>query len=596
MLLANGVPTYQEHGFLAWDPEAEQIQPGLHTDNEALKADIETMVAGVGQEGCGFEAQLESLYRFLVDPNPHASIKKSSETGSLATTTPSGVDTALLEQRADFLRPDSLVAVVMLSDENDCSFDATGYGYLTGGKWLLDTKATSECAENPGDACCRSCESGGKTELCGTDANCSADVPVPQTNRLSNLTCMQQKRRYGVDFLYPVQRYIDGFTQTKVANESGEIVDNPLFVSANGIQRSRDRVAVLGIVGVPWQLIARKDDTGTADLSLGLQTAGEMEQQGTWDQILGDPNNHVQPASPYMKESIEPRAGIPGPDSTNAWADPIVGHDYIVDIELNNNSTGYGNLQHACIFELPEPIDCGTEKCDCERDENNPLCQEPDGTYSTTQQRRAKAYPGLRQLAVLKGIEDQGVVSSICPAQLSDQSPQAGNYGYRPAIAALIAKLKEQLADPCLTTELSQQDNGQVSCVVIEGRQTETGEACTCPGARSPLDPQSTKILEEQGFADVAQGQGLDCFCEIDQLSGESLALCREEVHEPIIDSNGDEVDGWCYVDTATPPVVANETLTSHCSANGTGRVLRFVGEGEVQSNATLFYHCTNES
>jgi hypothetical protein len=107
---------------------------------------------------------------------------------------------------------------------------------------------------------------------------------------------------------------------------------------------------------------------------------------------------------------------------------------------------------------------------------------------------------------------------------------------------------------------------------------------------------QSTKILEEQGFAEIAQGQGLDCFCEIDQLSGEGLALCREEVNEPIIDSNGDEVDGWCYVDTTTPPVVANETLTSHCSANGTGRVLRFVGEGEVQSNATLFYHCTNES
>ena len=43
-----------------------------------------------------------------------------------------GIDADLLEQRANFLRPDSSVVVVVLTDENDCSIVDGGYGWLAG--------------------------------------------------------------------------------------------------------------------------------------------------------------------------------------------------------------------------------------------------------------------------------------------------------------------------------------------------------------------------------------------------------------------------------------------------------------------------------
>ena len=39
-----------------------------------------------------------------------------------------GVDSVLLAQRADFLRPDSLVAIIVLSDENDSEVDVRSFG------------------------------------------------------------------------------------------------------------------------------------------------------------------------------------------------------------------------------------------------------------------------------------------------------------------------------------------------------------------------------------------------------------------------------------------------------------------------------------
>ena len=46
--------------------------------------------------------------------------------------TPSGIDAVLLQQRADFLRPDSLLAIIMLTDENDCSIKEYGQFYYAG--------------------------------------------------------------------------------------------------------------------------------------------------------------------------------------------------------------------------------------------------------------------------------------------------------------------------------------------------------------------------------------------------------------------------------------------------------------------------------
>jgi hypothetical protein len=72
---------------------------------------------------------------------------------------------------------------------------------------------------------------------------------------------------------------------------------------------------------------------------------------------------------------------------------------------------------------------------------SNPLCQN-GATYSNVQ-RRAKGYPGIRELQVLQGVGEQAIVASICPANTSNT--MASDYGYRPVIASIINRLRNSL-------------------------------------------------------------------------------------------------------------------------------------------------------
>jgi hypothetical protein len=124
------LPTYDNKKFLAWDPGQTLTPPGEGQINDGmgggLAPSLRNMVVGIGQIGCGYESQLESIYRFLVDPEPYATIDVVNFQAI-----PSGIDQVLLAQRAAFLRPDSLVTVVMLTDENDCSTKEYGQFYYS---------------------------------------------------------------------------------------------------------------------------------------------------------------------------------------------------------------------------------------------------------------------------------------------------------------------------------------------------------------------------------------------------------------------------------------------------------------------------------
>ena len=74
-----------------------------------LSNDFQELVVGVGVYGCGIESQLESWYRFLIQPDPYESIDDDCEQPRASW---SGVDATILQQRHDFLRPDSLVAII----------------------------------------------------------------------------------------------------------------------------------------------------------------------------------------------------------------------------------------------------------------------------------------------------------------------------------------------------------------------------------------------------------------------------------------------------------------------------------------------------
>jgi hypothetical protein len=451
--VAAQIPTYSNKGFLAWDPTGSLTPKGEASVGEiaiapdgtpktvtpGLVASLKDLVQGVGQIGCGYESQFESWYRFLIDPDPYQTITIQGNSA-----TPSGTDTLLLEQRADFLRPSSLLAIVMLTDENDCSIKETGQFYFAAqqrnpadpAKKFHLPRARKECLTNPNDPCCKSC---GQTSTgCPADATCASNPTLSDAEDDVNLRCYDQKRRFGIDFLYPIDRYTQALHNPTVPSRDGSLVPNPIFSDlvpgdADSSIRGADLVVVAGIVGVPWQSIARD----AADLTKGFRNADEMlvkdaTGRSTWDVVLGDPANYVPPVDPHMVESSAPRPGLPGPASAPN-ADPINGHEY-----TNTNN----DLQYACVFSLPTPRDCSgnTNGCDCGNSVNdNPLC-DPN---NTALQVRAKGYPGLRELALLKSVGTQGVVGSVCPAQL--QNNTQADYGYRPAMAAIAAALKPHL-------------------------------------------------------------------------------------------------------------------------------------------------------
>src|SRR5690606_124127 len=181
--------------------------------------------------------------------------------------------------------------------------------------------------------------------------------------------------------------------------------------------------------------------------------------------------------------------------------------------------------------------------CDqVDNDWQDPLCQDPATHAFGKTQYSAKAYPGTRHLQVAKGLGEQAIVASICPANLEDAT--APDYGYRPAIGALIERLKTRLRDRCLPRVLEPnvcvpEDDptyGQVPCVILEALSLNDGEVCNCEAA-------GRKTPTEEVITDDVRAAG-SCVCEITQLQGGSLKQCEEEIDETKV-----AADGWCYVD-----------------------------------------------
>jgi len=230
--------------------------------------------------------------------------------------------------------------------------------------------------------------------------------------------------------------------------------------------------------------------------------------------------------------------------------------------------------------------------CDCDKPgdptavppvpgDQNPLCQEnASGAFGKTQY-RAKAYPGVRELQVLKGVGNQGIVASICPAQQTDV--QAKDYGYRPAIGTIIERLKEALGGKCLPRSFSGQGD-EVPCLILEA---STNSPCDCSTAGKQPVSEQHKVAEEAAKLDPLN-PGWTCFCEIQQLTVETgLEQCLNSETEP------QNVHGWCYVDPAAGK--GSWDVVKDCPETQK-RIIRMVGEGQGATGATLFITCTGET
>jgi hypothetical protein len=379
-------------------------------------------------------------------------------------------------------------------------------------------------------------------------------------------------------------------------------VENPLFMDLNpndqhtGV-RDPGLVFFAAIVGVPWQDIAR-DPT---DLIQGFKGPDELfhpvgDAGSTWEIILGDPANHVAPMDPFMVESIEPRAGknpITGDEIRppgSAEPNPINGTEWTIAAQ--------NDLQYACIFDLPQGAerDCsipGAHACDCDQGNDNPLCApNPNDGGERTLQVKAKAYPGLRELAVARGMGSQGVVGSVCPAQLSDET--RADFGYRPAIGAIVDRLKPTVSRQCFPHKLTPDAEGRVSCAIIEARVAGGACDCSAPAGRRPVSPDLEGLVAKIQEDPLAGPSGWNCYCEVTQATGEELEACQSDPSEPIQTESGAAVHGFCYID-AEAGVVSQEVLDevlAACPATER-RLIRFAGQGEPQAGATLFIACS---
>lgn len=657
------VKTYQDAGFFAWDPDQKQTPPGEKDPNN-LKANFGEVVVAADQIGCGYEASLEAWYRFLVDPTPPDTIPPAYGTdGTISSPAPQGTDGVLLAQRAAFLRPDSLVAIINLSDENDCSildgpmprdvcddpdFDANGNptgcktarigwptGYAEGNfdQWATDkgrttgrpfafpflasqqnlggapfrlSSGTDECADDPYSPNCRQCY---PSESTATGCKPLGEEDAP------NLRCWNQKKRFGVDMLYPLKRYVDGLTNSKIYDRNGYLVTNPLFddlpykqAKANGslpsLKRSKAEprntllVFYANIVGVPWQDIANDPK----DLTKGYKSAIATKEGETgidWDLILGNPfalnkAERTGPKDPLMVEDKTKRTG------THPITNEPVGGTAWNSINGREWDTGGSDLQYACIFDLEKPKDCsgGATSCDCSDSDlgkKNPLCETADknGNDYTTSQIRAKAFPGTRFLQVAKDFGQNAIVASICTPNLQDQNK--ADYGYRPAVAAIIDRLKSQLSVRCLPRQLAANPDGSTPCLIIDARFKKDPQnpndpnevkACkACNGtARRKIDPKIEPLLTG-GVLEY------ECLCEVTQLAGNDLNECQTIKDLPILSSGADN-GGWCYVDPGAVSADKKEAasaIVEKCQPNEK-RTIRFVNADN--ENTTLFITC----
>jgi hypothetical protein len=154
-----------------------------------------------------------------------------------------------------------------------------------------------------------------------------------------------------------------------------------------------------------------------------------------------------------------------------------------------------------------------------------------------TVQTHAKAYPTIRELMLASMMGPQGIVSSLCPIHTDEATPGDPLYGYRPAMDAIVNRLKSALDGPCIP-QLTPGVNGAVKCqllVSFPASIVPAGTSCDAlPGLSGyvAVDPPVLATFD----ADVPSLAG-QTTCEFNQIPVQSGTTCA-----------GSSLPGWCYV------------------------------------------------
>jgi hypothetical protein len=605
--------TAEPGSFLAWQAPGAPVAPANgappplvpYTDIATLSSAVGDLVRGAGQNGCGLEAQLESIYHFLSAPDPYLEVGLLNGRAYFA-----GIDQALLAQRHAFLRPDSQVAVVLLTDEDDSSADplsvgGQGYAFMSAnfpapgsvvsspgrrrpddarfGGGTTAARGTSTCDLAPGAAECTSCAfqfscdpAKPSCSAIKADPNCvdNGGYHRPEDDIL-NVRFHHMKRRFGVDPQYPVSRYIQGLSRPytprsdKEHDATGAYVGdaaclNPLFARVLPASVADDGSAL----DAAGQKILHADGSPATlcDLPRGFRTA----QQITFAVIGGAPNslNVLSPASaalpdpwvslvgrkpeayddtgadPRMVQSTTPRVGRPPASAPDSPAvDPLnEGH--------REYDTRGAELQYACTFPLSAPLPYTNDPTyPCANGSDAPLCDGPRGTPSRRQLREG-AFPSLRPFEVARGMGAQGIALSICPEEVNDTASTA--YGYAPLVPAIAARVqRSQSGRSCLPEAPPVRPDGTLACAVWEVAASETG-SCDAPWLREPTADERARFFRDlgsygaKGWRDAEDAKRHVCVVRNVPAGADGCAGAARERG----DGSG---EGFCYLGAGTP-------------------------------------------
>jgi hypothetical protein len=678
--------------FLSWFPNVPTnsghptpLSPAISVQG-TLVSDFTTIVEGVHEHGCGFEAQNEAWYRFLVQPDPFDTIVKPNN-GTHAQF--QGIDATILQQRHDFLRPDSLLAIIVVTDENEEAADPLSIG---GQGWAFDNQnfpgsgngaspqGTIECLNfdpnnptttGPNDKNCTSCAfiqgDPNFATRCPKDGANGANGYLDPNDDTLNTRFYHQKLRFGLFAGYPTSRYVRGMQQVTVPDSAHEHDSNGNYIgdqdaNANCVNpiyaqnlptdptntaalcgltrgtRTPDLVYYAAIAGVPHQLLQSVPGDGTCASGTA---AGDCPQKGTltdndWKTIMGnDPENYdFSGADFHMVENWDPRttrgaavsAEEHGPLAGNVLANAsscpptmggsVKGQPLCDPINGREWATNKGDLQFSCIFDLTPQYsgtgkDCSNAEyqgaCDCATGALNAGTQLCDSATPTLQV-YGKAYPSVREMVIAKAMStsqsgNQGIVSSLCPIHVSDNS--GGNdplYGYRPAVNAIIDRLKASLSNTCLPQKLTPDTSGNVPCLILVQLPAQGPPgSCANPGAAC------NNMLGLLGPGDIAPGQTvptlstdiLNKFCQSQEaaytgpqgMTGDpdlypTCAIQQLTTGENPTDFQGGSCSGssdpgWCYV-TGT-------------AANGCPQAILFT-KSEPPTGSTVSLQCIEQS
>jgi hypothetical protein len=294
-----------------------------------------------------------------VQPDPFDQIAKDGTHAQYE-----GVDETILQQRHDFLRPDSLLAVIVVTDKNERTVDPIAVG---GQGWAFanqnfpgspngaSPQGTIECYQfdpanptttGPNDPNCTSCafvsaDPSYATRCPKNGANGANGYLDPANDPLSQ-RFYHQKLRFGLTATYPTSRYTRGLQQAKVPDsahehdmqgnyvgdqESNATCVNPIYAqslptSGSGLDdpglctltpgpRTPGLVFYATIAGVPHQLLQWTPGQGTCPAGT---PAADCPPKATlsaadWTLLMGnDPENYdFSGADFHMVENWDPR-------------------------------------------------------------------------------------------------------------------------------------------------------------------------------------------------------------------------------------------------------------------------------------------------